>query len=572
MEDLASSLLSRGSPSSAQTSSVRDELREAPSYAEIACQTQPFDFDQETESYVMVALPTIESIGHETKAEREALNYGRMNGAIWVLGDIAYIGKQTHNWIRIAQGHQVMDPHFTLGLGSISALGLFTGSVGIAESVKRYQVASKSDHTREKVCALVAGSRYFASTVSGGSALAYRISEFHTSQTASKSSLAAQRALGFAASGLGVFVYSAIGGLSAYGLAKAAMRSRELKGVLESGKNGFQYLVGQMALTDRCKAEAFAAAMKSRERPEKLHFKYAMYVLDHKAQEFLIEKTKAHDESSGVGKDAFSARLRAELVKRSKAREHNFASDISPTHMKRVREYAIHDLLPLTEEEQESVLSGLTQSDFNAEHGEVELHPVDTLFASQKSDEVCDRFGVDPSVARKTLRGKLAQKVEEVKGEIVQEAQNSMRTNVLFSIAAVAVCVVGAAVTAASMVVTGGLAGLVVAIIGDAVAVSMLGVDLYGLASAFKNGDAGRYDHLLLTAVSVAMVAAIVIATLFSSGLLPLIIAGVSGLTLLALQGYLIYKTRRDQEAPLKGVDNHFMIGTSVNAGLEVGI
>jgi len=493
--------------------------------------------------WVLVKVPSVKLLDDALPLERAKFSYSRLNGVVWVLGDISSISKSSHNWIMQASGQQVLDSHFTLGFGSFSALGIVTGSFGMLESYTCYRTADKIDHVRGKMQAFATGTRYFGSTVSGSMSLAYRFTEFQASQTASKTAIAATKVLGKCASGAGIFVYTMMSSVMGHNLKMTLKRYDELDHAEEKGE-GFEYLVGQLQLSDEEIEHALQCARKGGDDPG-----LSTYPLDPNAEAQLNRQTT-------VG-TVMHRRFRAELVKKSKVAEANFASDVSGAHVHRVHQCAVDGRLALTDKERQEVLA-----DFKPDYvcGDVDLHPVDAYFAKQKAG---------PGQL-KALRGQIYAKSEGVKASIVDGAKRTMRKNIKALILAITICVLGAAITTASFIVTGGAAGLALAILGDVIGSSMIGIDIYGMIQSFKHNDAGKYDHLVMTAISVILVAAIAFATIFSAGLVPLVIAAVGGALMLTTHGYLCLKTHNDQKKPLSGSAAQAAIGTAVNTHLDL--
>ena len=114
--------------------------------------------------------------------------------------------------------------------------------------------------------------------------------------------------------------------------------------------------------------------------------------------------------------------------------------------------------------------------------------------------------------------------------------------NVWFNAAIVFLCVLGAFAFFAGMAGTGGALGIAVAAIWVFVSVGMLAVDGYCLWEAYKKGDPKLNDKIMMSIMGVFMTTAVVLGTVFSGGLAPLIASGVIGGLWLGLGAYSYYR------------------------------
>ena len=117
--------------------------------------------------------------------------------------------------------------------------------------------------------------------------------------------------------------------------------------------------------------------------------------------------------------------------------------------------------------------------------------------------------------------------------------------NVWFNAAFVFFCVLGAFAFFAGMAGSGGALGIAVAAIWVFVSVGMLAIDGYCLWDAYKKGDPKLNDKIMMAIMGVFMTTAVVLGTVFSGGLVPLIASGVIGGMWLGLGAYSYYRWRK---------------------------
>lgn len=125
---------------------------------------------------------------------------------------------------------------------------------------------------------------------------------------------------------------------------------------------------------------------------------------------------------------------------------------------------------------------------------------------------------------------------------VIEQVKKDTRFNIGFNAAIAFFSVLGAVAFFAGIAGTGGTLGLVIAMMWVVTSVAMFAIDGYCLWQAYKNGDPKFKDKLMMSLAGVFLVTAVVLGTVFSGGLAPLIASGVIGLIWLGVAGYSYYR------------------------------
>jgi len=114
--------------------------------------------------------------------------------------------------------------------------------------------------------------------------------------------------------------------------------------------------------------------------------------------------------------------------------------------------------------------------------------------------------------------------------------------NIWFNAAIVFFCVLGAVAFFVGMAGSGGALGIAIAVICVVVSLGMLAIDGYSLWQAYKQGDPQFKDKAVMSLMGLFMTTSLILGTVFSGGLVPLIAAGVIGLMWAGFAGYSYYR------------------------------
>ena len=141
----------------------------------------------------------------------------------------------------------------------------------------------------------------------------------------------------------------------------------------------------------------------------------------------------------------------------------------------------------------------------------------------------------------KLKNGEGLEEARELLDKVVGEA----RFNKWLHLAVITLSILAAVAFIAGNFVTGGGLAIALAAIWVTVSVIALGVDGYFLWQAYKNGSPDFKDKLMMSLGAVFLISATVLGTVFSGGILPLVMSGVVGGLWIVLGGYSYYRWSR---------------------------
>ncbi len=125
---------------------------------------------------------------------------------------------------------------------------------------------------------------------------------------------------------------------------------------------------------------------------------------------------------------------------------------------------------------------------------------------------------------------------------VVEAVQKKSKEKIILSAIAMALLIIGLAVTVASFIFTGPVGVLVTAALGCATSLGWILVDGYGLINEFKATDPGRYDKLWIFISTVIAVVSVSLVFFLSGGIAPIIAAAVVGAIWLAINAACYYR------------------------------
>jgi hypothetical protein len=150
---------------------------------------------------------------------------------------------------------------------------------------------------------------------------------------------------------------------------------------------------------------------------------------------------------------------------------------------------------------------------------------------------------------KNSLKNRDEQKAEESvnAGAIIHAVKKEAIKQKAIHMAIVGLCLLGMTAFIVSSVFSGGIPFIVATTAFFLVSVGMLGIDLYMLKEALKEGKLNRKEKIIMASLSVLLIFSLVLSSLASGGLLPLLATAIVGLTWAALYLYILISNQYHQ-------------------------